>query len=335
MQQEECAWVTLLTQSSYLPGVIALAYTLRIHGTQYPLVVMVTPSLPWTALDALKREANYNHLIRIENIESLNPPNENFVMEIPRFRDTWTKLRAFELISYTTLVFIDADTLVLGNPDTIFDTPLPRSDWIAAIHDCRCTLDKTTKGCPYAALCHPGALGASVAVPQSHEQDAEYAHTRFNSGVFVFKPSAMLRDRILRAFQSADHANYKFTDQAFLFDCFRDRWTPLTWQYNALKPLRPWHPNIWRDEEVKVIHYVMDKPWTKRVASDGIAGLAGRDGWTHSQWWRVCEAWRRKRADDEQLLTMVDDLLAKELTEEADREQVQENRVKGFPIKIP
>lgn len=335
MQKEQRAWVTLLTQSSYLPGVLALADTLHIHNTKYPLMVMTTPSLSVDSLDALKREATHNPIIRVLSIDPLNPPNEDFVMEIPRFRDTWTKLRVFELTSYGTVVFIDADTLVLANPDAVFDTSLPGSDWVAAIHDCRCTLDKTTQGCPYTSLRHPAALESTVAVPHSQDKTAEYAQTRFNSGVFVFQPSAKLRDRVMEAFTKANHAAYKFTDQAFLFDFFRDRWTPLTWQYNALKPFRPWHGNVWRDNEVKIIHFVMDKPWSKRVSSDGIAGLAGRDGWTHSQWWIVCEAWREKRAEDKQLVAVIDGLIAEALTEETNAQQVRENREKGFPLNIP
>ena len=50
------------------------------------------------------------------------------------------------------------------------------------------------------------------------------------------------------------------------------------WQYNALKTMRYWHENLWRDGEVRALHYIVDKPWERRIASDGVAGHLGRDG---------------------------------------------------------
>ena len=96
-----------------------------------------------------------------------------------------------------------------------------------------------------------------------------------------------------------------------------------------------WHPNIWRDEEVKGLHYIVDKPWDKRVASDGIGGHLGRDGKTHSWWWDVWESWRTDRAKEQELLTILEELVAKPLDEEGDRKQCEENRAQGLPVPVP
>lgn len=40
---------------------------------------------------------------------------------------------------------------------------------------------------------------------------------------------------------------------------------PLSYRYNALKTLRYCHAPMWRDDEAKNVHYILDKPWNKRV----------------------------------------------------------------------
>jgi hypothetical protein len=55
---------------------------------------------------------------------------------------------------------------------------------------------------------------------------------------------------------------FKFPDQDFLAELFRGRWRPLPWIYNALKSLRHVHPEIWRDEDIRCLHYIYaEKPW--------------------------------------------------------------------------
>ena len=93
-----------------------------------------------------------------------------------------------------------------------------------------------------------------------------------------------------------------------------------------------WHRNIWRDEEVHGLHYIVDKPWQKRVASDGIAGHLGRDGKTHTWWWRVWEEWEKNRKGE--LVEILQSLVANPLDEEGDKKQCEENRKSGFPVPI-
>ncbi|KAG9564281.1 nucleotide-diphospho-sugar transferase, partial [Aureobasidium melanogenum] len=75
----------------------------------------------------------------------------------------------------------------------------------------------------------------------------------------------------------------------------KNKWMSLGWQFNALKTMRYWHENIWRDEEVVCLHYIVDKPWAKRVSEDGVAGYLGRDGETHTWWWQEYEDWHQQR----------------------------------------
>ena len=97
--------------------------------------------------------------------------------------------------------------------------------------------------------------------------------------------------------------------------------------------MKQWHTNIWRDSEVRALHYIVDKPWEKRIASDGIAGHLGRDGITHEWWWGVWEDWRGRRSRD--LTVLMDRFVAEPLDDEADHKQCEENKRKGFPILLP
>ncbi|VUC34670.1 unnamed protein product, partial [Clonostachys rosea] len=84
-----------------------------------------------------------------------------------------------------------------------------------------------------------------------------------NGGLQVVNPSEVLYAQIL-AHMEAGAVDMDFADQSLLSDLYRGRWVPLPYTYNALKTLR-WkgvHDAIWRDDEVKNIHYILSpKPW--------------------------------------------------------------------------
>lgn len=82
-------YATLLTKDSYFPGVLTLERTLKSVQSRYPLVVLVTPSLPQRTRDALTRRK-----IQIREIAPLQPENGPALAgHDARFADTWTKLR--------------------------------------------------------------------------------------------------------------------------------------------------------------------------------------------------------------------------------------------------
>ena len=352
-------WVTLVTQASYLPGVITLAFSLFVQRSRYQLVVLVTPSLPESCIHALKLEALRNPLLVIHQIPPLLPPrSQQTTLIAKRFEDTWTKLRAFELTSYDTCVFLDADITVYKNIDELFELRLPGKDWIAACHSCVCNLDHdpwaasnwTRKNCAYTPLSHPSALQTTTPTPE--KEDPPHTHALLNGGVFLYHPSSTLWKEILDYFNTCPNlSSFLFPDQDFLAAFFVHRWVPLSWKYNAIKTMRQWHPNIWRDEEVKALHYIVDKPWARRIASDGIAGHLGRDGTTHSWWWNVYRSWRITSVgyqdekaplahSSEQLgrlevAKILDEIVAPELDNDENAKQCDENRKKSFPVPIP
>ena len=85
-----------------------------------------------------------------------------------------------------------------------------------------------------------------------------------NGGLQVVNPSRAIYDKIIDRLASSATTNYDFADQSLLSDIFYGRWITLPYVYNALKTLRRKgvHDAIWRDENVKNIHYLLNpKPW--------------------------------------------------------------------------
>ena len=105
-----------------------------------------------------------------------------------------------------------------------------------------------------------------------------------NSGLIVAIPSAAVYMACLKQLESPATEGYKFPDQALLSDIYKDRWVALPYIYNALKTLRMpgVHDKIWRDEEVKVVHYIRDpKPWDEQRGSESDI--------TNKWWWDANE----------------------------------------------
>lgn len=107
-------------------------------------------------------------------------------------------------------------------------------------------------------------------------------------------PSEALYAQILARMDKDDTATMSFPDQDLLADLFRGRWVSLPYVYNALKTLR-WegvHDAIWRDEEVKNIHYILSpKPWSEV----GEKGEWNGTEETHRWWW---DATRERKAEE-------------------------------------
>lgn len=86
----KAAYVTLLTKTSYLPGTLVLDHGLRAVESKYPLVVMITSSLPEDARNVLQKRG-----ILTREVETLQPGEgaHTLATHDARFADTWTKLR--------------------------------------------------------------------------------------------------------------------------------------------------------------------------------------------------------------------------------------------------
>lgn len=282
----KAAYVTLLTKDSYLPGALTLDYSLKSVQSRYSLVVLVTPTLPQQTKDVLVRCG-----IPFREVQSLRPGDGQYVLaeHDERFADTWTKLRVFELVEYDRVVMLDSDMTVMRNMDELMELDLP-ADWIAAVHACACNprqlahypKDWIPANCAYTPLIHP----TGHTQPASIESSSPRPYTLLNSGLVVLTPSATLARSIVDFLHTSPLVpTFSFPDQDLLAAAFEGKWKPLPWVYNALKTLRAIHKGLWRDEEVRCLHYVLpDKPWKRRVRGGDVVDEATE---THRWWWEL------------------------------------------------
>lgn len=91
-------------------------------------------------------------------------------------------------------------------------------------------------------------------------------HHLLNSGLIVLHPSLEVFTQMEKFLHSDPIVQtFKFPDQDFLAHFYRDAFVSLGYQYNGLKTLRYCHPKMWSDDDVKNVHYIIEKPWNERV----------------------------------------------------------------------
>jgi len=196
---------------------------------------------------------------------------------------------------------------------------------------------RTKENCPYDQLPHEHAISR----PTPAAVHEPIAHTLLNSGLVVLHPSKQTTQKkvqdLLASTAETDQAKIKswmFPDQDLLADLFRGKWIALPWIYNAIKTMRYWHGTFWRDQEVKNLHYICDKPWKRRPEKDhagsgkkyavnagkyttyfdGELGLPAEeaDAITHGWWWEEYEDMRDAMVKDGyKALAFLDSLVAK------------------------
>ncbi|KAM3552209.1 hypothetical protein MY1884_007328 [Beauveria asiatica] len=303
-------WATLITNLDYLAGVLTLNHSLRQVRSAYPLLALYTDTFPAAGLAALAARG-----IPAQRVDRLAPSagSRDFSAD-PRFADTFTKLATFSLTEYERIVQLDSDMLVLRNMDELMDLELDdpppaalsetagnnnnnnnnnnnaettsssSSRVFAASHVCACN--------PLKKPHYPPTWIRENCAFTSQAADAERAQREgadprgrtvamMNGGLAVLRPSDVLYRQIVDKIERDGHAMY-FPDQEVLSDLWRDRWVALPYVYNALKTMRRRgvHDAIWRDDEVKNVHYILSpKPWDEVDAQGNFIGEDETHGW--------------------------------------------------------
>lgn len=112
-------WTTLITNTKYLEGLLTLDYSLKKHGSKYPLVALYTGAFPPEGHAVLEARG-----IPKRRTEYLLPKKGKDYSADPRFYDCWSKLTPFGLVEYDRVVQLDSDMLVLQNMDELMDLEL-------------------------------------------------------------------------------------------------------------------------------------------------------------------------------------------------------------------
>lgn len=127
MTCKDFAYVTLVFNGDrYIPGVINLWYSLQESKTQYDFVCIYTNDVPeksikfMTGLGIKTRLVEY---VRFETKPSLTrKQNERYSAWS---NVSYTKWQCLKLDEYQKVLFLDADMVVINNPDDVFKAPTP------------------------------------------------------------------------------------------------------------------------------------------------------------------------------------------------------------------
>lgn len=113
------AYVTyIMMDDRFIPGAITLAYSLKVVGSKADLVAFVTPDITVEGKRVLR--IFFDNVIVINYLD-ISPKKfkKKYLQHI------FTKFNLFNLAEYKKVVYLDADTMVVKNPDHLFtlDTP--------------------------------------------------------------------------------------------------------------------------------------------------------------------------------------------------------------------
>eukprot|EP01041_Mallomonas_annulata_P000633 gene633-1225_t len=108
------AYVSMLVNDNFFPGLSVLSKTLKRTGTSIPFYVMVTENVTKATLRRVAELCN-----EIVHVESITNPNE--ARDASWTVSELTKLNIWRLTQFEKIVYIDADAIVMETIDELFD----------------------------------------------------------------------------------------------------------------------------------------------------------------------------------------------------------------------
>ncbi|GJC98717.1 glycosyl transferase family 8 [Colletotrichum higginsianum IMI 349063] len=305
--ESDKVWTTLITNLDYLPGLLTLNHSLVKSGSAYPLVALYTDSFPPEGLAALERRRipaqRIEYLLPTKGRDYSNDPRfyDCWSKLSPFSLTQYSRVVQLDsdmlvLRNMDELMELDLDdgdfaaqqtpgAAIGGSPrnpsspgsPSLEDLAVknPSTRVFAAGHACVCNPLKKPH---YPADWTPAncAFTTQHADPDAAQRTSPDPVTQsplgfMNGGLQVVNPSKKLFEQIVRHMELGA-MDMDFADQSLLSDLYRGRWVALPYVYNALKTMR-WdgvHADIWRDAEVKNVHYILaPKPWDEIDADTG------------------------------------------------------------------
>ena len=119
------SYVTLLTNNSYIPGVVLLKESLRRVRSKYPLLCLITEDVDQKGKELLTNlKINFRKIDKIKTPDNIMQHNLKVSKERAlHWKDVLTKFNIFNLIEFDKIIFLDADLLIWKNVDHCFDMP--------------------------------------------------------------------------------------------------------------------------------------------------------------------------------------------------------------------
>ena len=117
LAQEDCAFMTLIAgpESEFIDGAIALGRSLmNVREEEYDMVLLHTTQ--FNLIDAQRLSADGGWKLKYIENAIKQPPGHAYKY---RFDQVFNKLAIFNQVEYDTVVYLDADTLVMENIDEL------------------------------------------------------------------------------------------------------------------------------------------------------------------------------------------------------------------------
>ncbi|KAF7817992.1 galactinol synthase 2-like [Senna tora] len=243
------AYVTFLAgDGDYVKGVVGLAKGLRKVQSMYPLVVAVLPDVPEE-----HRKILISQGCIVKEIEPVYPPPNQAQFAMAYYVINYSKLRIWEFVEYSKMIYLDGDIQVFGNIDHLFDLP---NGYFYAVMDCFC--EKTWSSSPQYQIGYCQQCPDKVQWPSDMGPKPPLY---FNAGMFVYEPNLSTYHDLLKTLQVTTPTS--FAEQDFLNMYFRDKYRPISNMYNLVLAMLWRHPENVQLDNVKVVHYCAagSKPW--------------------------------------------------------------------------
>ncbi|CAL9122192.1 unnamed protein product [Musa textilis] len=248
-QVKKRAYVTFLAgDGDYVKGVVGLAKGLRKVKSAYPLVVAVLPDVPEAHRRLLRAQG-----CTVREIEPVYPPENQVQFAMAYYVINYSKLRIWNFVEYSKIIYLDADIQVYDNIDQLFDMP---DGYFYAVMDCFC--EKTW------SHSRQYSIGYCQQCPDKVAWSAEMGSPPplyFNAGMFVSEPAQPTYDGLLETLMTTPPT--PFAEQDFLNMYFEKIYKPIPLIHNLVLAMLWRHPENVELEKVKVVHYCAagSKPW--------------------------------------------------------------------------
>ena len=118
------AYVTVLSDNSYINGVVVLDASLKAVGSVYPLVCIVTPDVCQENRDVLKA-LNIRTIDKdiIKPVNHGEAPEEIKSLDVYGWLKALVKFNIYDLTEYDKIIYIDSDVVIKQNIDDLFEKP--------------------------------------------------------------------------------------------------------------------------------------------------------------------------------------------------------------------
>jgi lipopolysaccharide biosynthesis glycosyltransferase len=236
----------------YMTAAKVLGISLQHHAPFADRIIMElepTRKKPATRLSrnewASLQRAGWTHKCTIQPIQPTIPASS-------RFEDQFAKLRIWGMTVYDIAIYMDADTLVVGNIHDLFKMKLSGEYKIGVTADYRIDYGISGSGGAWA--------------------------TSFNMGVFIIHPSKLEYNRLLKMQEEGAIQDYEhiMAEQGWLNAVYKNQWKEIGYIYNANIAAKD-HDKRFAENttSIRIIHYTTMKPWYDSPGSNSY------EQWSH------------------------------------------------------